>query len=186
MIMRNLRLLAYFSLIYGGFLVITYLAFAYSAIWRHEFLPIFPDSRRDSFTNATEPFGANLSLGRPFRPREAFPENAITQVVSLQALAILFTGLAFLVNGYTLFKYLRQKEKKETKNFVVSSLLTGDEQLIYGLLVKNGGEATQKQLSTNAGFSAVKAYRVLQRLENKKVVNSFPFGMTKKIILNED
>lgn len=75
---------------------------------------------------------------------------------------------------------------KETKRFVISSLLTNEEKIVYDELVRRDGEATQKQLSTTTGFSPVKIYRVIQRLEGKGIVKSYPFGMTNKIILKEE
>ncbi len=176
---RPLRPLAYVSLIYGGFLVITYLAFVYFAVWRHEFLPIFPENPRfaSQLDNATGAFP-------PRRELEAHADP-LASAFSPQALGVLFTGLLFLANGYFLLAHLREKEHKETKDFVISSLLTEEEKAVYDALAKAGGQATQKQLSLSTGFSPVKAYRVIKRLEGKKIVQSFPFGMTKKIVLNE-
>ena len=120
-------------------------------------------------------------------PLERFraPADPFSSVVSPQALAVLFTGILLLVIGYVLLGYLRQKEHRDTKKFVISSLLTDDEKTVYDALAGSGGEATQKQLALKTGFSAVKAYRAIKRLEDKKIVKSFPFGMTKKITLNE-
>ncbi|MFH0971394.1 MAG: hypothetical protein V1835_02395 [Candidatus Micrarchaeota archaeon] len=187
--MRELRWLAYFSLIYGGFLVITYLTFGYFAIWRNEILPIFPDNRVRQF-NASMQYPSPLPFTeengtRAFIGRDRQPEMGLSQVLSIQALGVLLTGIAFLLNGYILMKYLREKEHKETRNFTISTLLTGDEKAMYDQLVKQHGEATQKQLAINTGFNAVKTFRVLQRLEDKKVIKTYPYGMTKKIIINE-
>ncbi|MBI5229355.1 hypothetical protein HY991_04545 [Candidatus Micrarchaeota archaeon] len=178
--MRVLRALCYFSLVYGGFLVIAYLVFAYYAVWQHEFLPGFPGSPPRVFEARN---GSMLTIP-PGRAR--FSGDPLSQVLSLPALLILFTGIVFLVNGYYLQKYLRQKENKETKRFVISSLLTDEEKTVYDELIKRGGEATQKQLSASTGFSAVKTYRTLQRLEKKNIIKAYPFGMTKKIILREE
>ncbi len=184
--MKELRWLAYFSLIYGGFLVMTYLTFTYFAIWRNEIIPIFPGNNERGFnaTAANPPFIQDNAT-RPFFGRERPPEMGLSQVLSIQALGLLLTGVAFLVNGYVLMKYLREKDRKETRSFTISTLLTGDEKAMYDQLVRQRGEATQKQLALSTGFSAVKTFRVLQRLEDKKVVKTYPFGMTKKIILNE-
>jgi uncharacterized membrane protein len=176
--MKVLRALAYLSLVLGGFLVILFLAFSYSAIWRHEFLPLFPENpgRLAPVNNASEGF-----------PLARFPQNEdpFAVVFSLQSIAILLIGVIFLVNGYYLLKHLRHKEHAEVKKFVTSSLLSNEEKAVYDELLKCGGEATQKQLSLNTGYSAVKVYRVIKRLEGKQVVKTFPYGMTKKIVLNE-
>ncbi len=184
---KLLRSAAYVSLIYGGFLVITYLAFAYFAFWRHEFLPIFPREVRflDNVSNASS-MVANFTAP-PAAPGGLRGElDPFSAVFSLQSLGVLLTGVFLLANGVLLLRHLRHKDNLETKKFVISSLLTAEEKTLYDELVKADGEATQKQLSSSTGFSAVKTYRVLKRLEGKKVVKSFPFGMTKKIILNEE
>ncbi len=198
---KTLRALAYVSVVYGGFLVITYLAFCYSALWQHEFLPIFPETPQAELTSPAigsagsaanaSPSPSSPSLNVPnesdfgARPRFRINDDPLAVAFSLQAIAVLLSGLLFLVNGYFLLKHLRKKEHGEIKKFVTSSLLTEEEKAVYEELIKSGGEVTQKQLSVNTGFSPVKIYRVLKRLEAKKIVKSFPYGMTKKIILVE-
>jgi len=184
--MREMRALAYATMIIGGFLVITYLTFAYFAVWRHEFLPVFPESPRF----AAAPPNASLNLTSSEFPRERFERfrgemDPWSAVSSPQALGILLVGLLMLANGVYLLSFLRQKEHKDTKKFVISSLLTDEEKLVFEELSHSGGQATQKQISVRTGFGAVKTYRVIRRREEKKIVKSFPFGMTKKIILNE-
>jgi uncharacterized membrane protein len=184
--MDKLRGLAYFSLVYGGFLVIAYSTVVYNSIWHQEFTPNVQFNRTEAFNSSVLP--SPFPADRPFRDRglESIRANPLSQILALQNLAILLTGMAFLINGYVLFKYLQEKDKKETKKFVIRTLLSDDEKQVYEYLIKNGGESTQKQISLNTGFSAVQTYRLLQRLESKKVVKSFPFGMTKKIVINQD
>ncbi len=184
--MREMRVLAYATMIAGGFLVIAYLAFAYFAVWQHEFLPVFPEGPR--FNAPMQNASANFSETGAMRPRfERFrgENDPWSAVLSPQALGILLVGLLMLANGVYLLSYLRQKEHKDTKKFVISSLLTDEEKAVFEELAHSGGQATQKQLSMRTGFGAVKTYRVIRRLEEKKIVKYFPFGMTKKIILNE-
>ncbi|MFH1257502.1 MAG: hypothetical protein V1658_01040, partial [Candidatus Micrarchaeota archaeon] len=64
--MRELRWLAYFSLIYGGFLVIAYIALAYNAIWRNDIVQILPDSRERGFNSSIIP--PSPSIGNETRP----------------------------------------------------------------------------------------------------------------------
>jgi hypothetical protein len=178
---RPLRFLSYASLVLGGFLVITYLAFCYSAVWQHEFLPIFPENQRQLFAPNN-----SSSLNETMRRPERFVENPLSIVFSPQAIGLLAIGIFLIANGYLLLKHLHRKETSEVKKFITSSLLTDEEKTFYDELLKCGGEATQKQLSLSTGFSAVKTYRVLKRLEDKKVIKTFPYGMTKKIVLNGD
>jgi len=128
--------------------------------------------------------GIPLAAAR-LKPRGATQNGAPFAVVfSLQSIAVLLTGLLFFANGYVLLEHLRREERGEVKKFVTSSLLTEEERAVYEQLIRSGGESTQKQLSLDTGFSAVKTYRVLKRLEAKNILKSFPYGMTKKIVLN--
>ncbi|MEK6954473.1 MAG: hypothetical protein AABX01_05670 [Candidatus Micrarchaeota archaeon] len=183
--MKELRILGYVSLIYGGFLVIAYLALAYSAIWRNEFLPVFPENPR--FASQGSLSGSINNGSFPPQDFERFRQvrDPYSLVFSPQSLGILLTGMLLIINGYYLQKHLRQKENKETKKFLLSTLLTDEEKTIYDELVKAGGQLTQKQLAIKGGFSAVKTFRILRRMEDKKLLKSFEFGMTKKIVLNE-
>jgi len=210
--MKHLRMLGYASLVIGGFLVLSYAVLAYFAIWQHEFFLVSPptgariiattgngtgliemvarpnesgfnDSRFNGTANATPRFQPGERGDRLFVNVSVDP---MSQVLSPVALGILLMGLFFLYNGYALITHTRKVERRETKKFVISSLLTGDEKLFYDQLVKSEGEATQKQLSSATGYSAVKTYRIVKRLEEKKIVRSFPFGMTNKIVLEEE
>ncbi len=205
--MKHLRLLGYASLIIGGFLVLSYAVLAYYALWQHEFFLVAPpsgariiattgngttvvemspvpnESRFNGTANATTRFPLGERGDRLFVNVSIDP---LSQVLSPVALGILIMGLFFLFNGYSLITHTRKIERKETRKFVISSLLTGDEKLFYDELAKANGEVTQKQLSSLTGYSAVKTYRIIKRLEAKKVVRSFPFGMTNKIVLEEE
>src|SRR3989338_5816909 len=146
--MTSIKQLNYLSLAcfgYGSFLLISYAATVYLAVWRGEFLPVFPGPRRLG----------NLS-----------PWAALT---SPYAFLLLLTGLFFLLIGYALWTHVRKTETKNTKDFVISSLLTEEEKAALKSLTHNG-VMTQKELSAALGFSAVKTHRVLSRLEDKKLV----------------
>ncbi len=175
----GLRTMAYASLLIGGFLVITFLAFAYFAAWRHEFLPIFPQNP----PRANPGFNAS-AFPVAFEERRERIEP-LSAILAPQALGIFAIGLFLVYNGYALLRFLQHKENKETRKFVTASLLTPEEKAVYESLIKSGGQATQKQLGLQAGFSAVKTFRIVKRLEGRKIVKTFPFGMTKKVILNE-
>jgi len=65
-------------------------------------------------------------------------------------------------------------------------LLSPDEKLIMEELKKAGGELTQKNLTEITGYSRVKTHRVIQKLEEKKIVRKIPNGQTNKIILEKE
>jgi len=209
-------MLGYASLIVGGFLVLSYGVLAYYALWQHEFFLVAPSGGarivatsgngttaiatagqmspvpneswfNDSWFNGTDNDTPRFPPGeRGDRLFVNVSVDPMSQVLSPVALGILLMGVFFLFNGYSLITHTRKVERKETRKFVISSLLTGDEKVFYDELVKADGEATQKQLSTATGYSAVKTYRIIKRLEAKNVVRSFPFGMTNKIVLEEE
>ncbi len=163
---KTLNRMALASFAYGCFILITYAALVYSIFWRGEFLPMFPGPQ--------VPGGRHLVAGNP-----------MGVVLSPQALAILVTGLAFVVNGYVLLKHLREKEIKQTKDFVISSILTDEEKQVFNALKQNGGSMTQKELSNSLGLSPVKTHRLVSRLQEKKIVKSYPFGMTNKVVIEK-
>ena len=175
--MRKLHILSYISLAYGGFLVILYLTTVYFAVWRQEFFELSPERGRRILPS-------NVSLPSPM-PNGGRVLDPLPIVFSLSSVGILFTGILFLLNGYYTLQYLKQKELKETKQFVVSSLLSPEEKILLNELIKAGKQATQKQLGIKTGFSPVKTYRIIRRLEAKKLVKSYPFGMTNKVVLVE-
>ena len=119
-------------------------------------------------------------------PRRLPPEARTAIVFSPPLLLLLVCAIVFLFNGYLLLQYVRQHERRQTQKDAVWSILTPDEKAAVSALEGRGGELTQKELSLQLGFSAVKAHRVLQRLEEKKLIRTHPFGMTKKVILAKD
>lgn len=147
-------------LAYGVFLVLYYLYEAYSVLWRGEFRPL-AEARRAM--QAPSPYAVILS------PNE---------------LILLLTGLLLIVTGYYLLKHVREREIKDTKDFVISTILTEDEKLVVTGLRESGGSMTQTEISRKFSFSPVKTYRILMRLEKQGLVKSYPHGMTKKIVLN--
>jgi len=208
--MKHLRTLGYASLILGGFLVLSYAVLAYFAIWQHEFFLVTPStggriiatsgniSASVTTTVGMSPVPGDFRFNETGNASPRFPPDRgdrlfvnmsvdpMSQVLSPIWLGILLMGMFFLYNGYALITHTRKVEHKETRKFVISSLLTGDEKVFYDELVKANGEATQKQLSSATDYNAVKTYRIIKRLEAKKIVRSFPFGMTNKIVLEEE
>lgn len=185
MIMRELKAFGYATLVVGGFLILTYFAFAYFAVWRHEFLPVFPENPRFEPFSGNDSGAINLTASAGFSPRRRPVEEPLSQIFSPQALGLLLVGLLLSANGYFLLRFLRQKEVGDTKKFVISSLLTPEEKAVFDQLVASAGQSTQKQLALSTGFSPVKTYRLLKRLEGKKILKSYPYGMTNKIVLVE-
>lgn len=157
---KEFNLVTLFSIGYGSFLLIVYLAQVYSLFWRNEFLPVFPGRRMEI-------------------------QNPIMGLTSPFSIGLLLTGVAFLVIGLYLWSYGHKQTRVKAKNEVYSALLTDEEKEVIEKL-KERGDMTQKQISVLTGFSPVKTHRVLNRLKEKGLVEMHPFGMTNKIRLSKD
>jgi uncharacterized membrane protein len=179
----------WFSLAFGSFLILTWLTEVYSLVWLDEFPPLFqvPRARQANSLNSV----AATTLPQNFLPanftepagiRRGDSLNALAVVLSPSLMILFVSGIGFLLNGYYLWNSSRHAERAETKKATVSLLLTGEEKAAYDEIVKRPHGITQKELSVLAGFSPVKTHRVLARLEKKKLIKTYPFGMTKKII----
>jgi uncharacterized membrane protein len=75
----------------------------------------------------------------------------------------------------------REVQKVDTK--AILDLLEPLEKEIIRRIVENKGEISQSKLSTE--FGKVKAFRVIEALKNRGVVEKVPYGKTNKIKLNE-
>ena len=61
-----------------------------------------------------------------------------------------------------------------------------EEKAVVELLKKNDNAMTQKEIAIELGLSKVKAHRIIKRLEQKKVVKKFDYGMTNKVKLESN
>jgi uncharacterized membrane protein len=75
----------------------------------------------------------------------------------------------------------REVQKVDTK--AILDLLEPLEKEIIRRIVENRGEISQSKLSSE--FGKVKAFRVIEALKNRGVVEKVPYGKTNKIKLNE-
>ena len=88
-----------------------------------------------------------------------------------------------LFAGIIIYSNLYVREKKEIKSKVASEMLLPEERLIIKLLEENNGELTQSELVRKSGLNKLKVSRVIKRLENLKIINKYPYGMTNNIKL---
>jgi len=159
--LKTLNRIAIGSLVCGGFLLFLYALFAYFLLWQNTFLPYIDTPT--AFSSLT-------------------PASAL---LTPRALLWVFCGMMFMLNGFYLLSFARKQEFKEHKTFVLSTLLSDGEQLVFNELKKNGGVLTQRELYGALGMSPVKMHRIIARLEQKGVIKAHPFGMTKKIVLQQ-
>ena len=69
---------------------------------------------------------------------------------------------------------------------VLFRFLSSEEKLIVEYLINNGGKANQADISRLPNMGRVKAYRTLQRMEGKQIVNIEAHGKIRRVQLLED
>ena len=78
------------------------------------------------------------------------------------------------------------KPKKELDaNTLDPEVLMPDEKKLIKVLQRHEGAMTQKDLVRESGLSKVKVSRVLKKLEAKKIITKYEFGMTNRIRLEK-
>ena len=78
----------------------------------------------------------------------------------------------------------KPKEEK-VQNGLDPEVLLPDEKKLIKVLQKHDGAMTQKDLVRESGLSKVKVSRVLKKLETKKIITKYEFGMTNRIMLEK-
>jgi uncharacterized membrane protein len=159
--------------IVGGFSFLSYIFQVYQTLWGLETFP-FP---RERLIN--ESFIDNRSLENRVRPS---PESALTAPFSLM---LLVDGVFSIVGGLSLWQLTREKELTSVKENISSLLLTPEEKTIIEELKKSHGQLNQNQIVRRTGLSKVKVHRALLRLETRKIVKKYPYGLTNKIVLEK-
>ncbi len=66
-------------------------------------------------------------------------------------------------------------------NEVALRLLTGDERIVYKVIVDKGGEALQKDIIAATKMSDAKVSRTIDRLVEKGLVSKERYGVTNRI-----
>ena len=161
----------------GGFSLILYIFQAYSVFWGAE-----------TFTLIRERLTQNNSLqsNRSFVGERLIelsnPEAVLASPLSLM---LLFVGVTSTAGGVSIWHLAREKELKFVKEGITSLLLTPEERSIIEELKKASGKLNQNQLVKKTGFSKVKVHRALVRLEMRKIIKRYPYGLTNKVVLEK-
>jgi|WetSurMetagenome_2_1015567.scaffolds.fasta_scaffold49268_2 hypothetical protein len=130
------------------------------------------DTHRNNSNNQRQPFMRRVD------PMEA--------LLSPFMILYLIGGIICISNGLAIRQLTHEKEVKKMREDLTELLLNPEEKLIMSELKKAGGELTQKNLTEITGYSRVKTHRVIQKLEEKKIVRKIPNGQTNKIILEKE
>ena len=86
-------------------------------------------------------------------------------------------------------KILPAAEKRGTSELEIAfalRLLDGDKRKLFNEIVEAGGEILQSELHTQTGFSKAKITRILDYLELKGLTVRKSYGMTNKIIIDNN
>jgi len=158
----------------GGFSCVLYIFAGYSFVWGFETF---------SFLRP-RPGNASIDENRTLENRTIQP-NPEAILVSPFALFFLIEGILSIAGGISLWQLIREKELTTVKENISSLLLTPEEKAIIDELKKAGGKLNQNQLVKKTGLSKVKVHRALVKLEIRKVVKKYPYGLTNKIILEK-
>jgi len=161
----------------GGFCLILYVFQLYSMLWGFETFTLVRERR---------------ILNEPPQLNRSFPEekfiglpNSEVVLTSPFSLMLLFVGLSSILGGISIWQLTREKELKSVKESITSLLLTPEEKAIIEELKKANGKLNQNQLVKKTGFSKVKVHRALMRLEMRKIIKKYPYGLTNKIVLEK-
>jgi hypothetical protein len=212
---RKYTLIMVLSFVYGGFLLTSYSITLYS-VFVNEQLPgplgMFVNegvpgahggirqanennrsttqnssSENVSFNQATDNETENRR-NNSFNQRQPFMRRVDPMEAILSPFMILYLvgGIICVSNGLAIRQLTHEKEIKKMRADLTELLLNPEEKLIMEELKKAGGELTQKNLTEITGYSRVKTHRVIQKLEEKKIVRKIPNGQTNKIILEKE
>jgi len=129
----------------------------------------------------------SFQSNRSFAEERPLVEPPSTQTIftSPLSLLLLFVGIICTMGGISIWQLTREKELKSVKEDITNLLLTPEEKAIIEELKKADGKLNQNQLVKKTGFSKVKVHRALVRLETRKIVKKYPYGLTNKIVLEK-
>ncbi|OYT43193.1 MAG: hypothetical protein B6U88_01710 [Candidatus Aenigmarchaeota archaeon ex4484_56] len=104
--------------------------------------------------------------------------------ILLISLLGLFIGsfIYYILNRH----YITEKHKSEKAILKTLSFLENDEKEVIKTILNFSGEITQRKLCELTGFNKVKISRILNKFENKKIIQREKYGMTNKIILDKE
>lgn len=107
-------------------------------------------------------------------------------IIILVILVIIAVAFGFLWASMLYTKI--QKKQKETKSIleIVVQFLNNEEKQILNYLINRQGETTQAEIARLPLMNRVKAFRSLQKMEDKKLIDIVPHGKIRKIILKQN
>lgn len=108
--------------------------------------------------------------------------NPFTAAIPFQFMG----GIVLVFAGISIWFLTNEREFKAVKENVTNNMLLPEEKAVLDELKKQGGQLTQKKLSRETGLTRVKVHRVLNRLEEKKLIRRHPYGSTKMVVVERE
>jgi uncharacterized membrane protein len=159
--------------VFGGYFILTFATQIYDFSVRGVMFEGANMTERLNQSNMT-PFGARDFRGLPAARR--FPSESFIDLIG---------GIMFIVAGITIWRLVSEEELDHLREELSDTFLLPEEKAVIGELKKAGGEITQRELVNRTGLGKVKIHRVLGKLESKDIVRRYPYGMTKKIVIEK-
>ena len=136
------------------------------------------------------------ALGPGEKPTLSCWSGTVYDYYAWQTILAAVLSVAFLSALYLYSRKRRRSEKTEETGPVDADLqerrrewenslkqLVGDEYTVYKMILGAGGEMLQKRICEETGFSSVKTTRVLDRLEQRNLIERKSYGVTNKVVL---
>ncbi len=168
------------------YLVVMFLCFIMGGFFLLNFATQMYDFWFRSVTSET--FNMSLNNDRNFTPNTEFMRDfraLQTRQFPSTSPMNLAGGVILIVAGLSIWYLIGEKETGLLRAEVENALLLPEEKIVMGELKKAGGELTQKELSNRTGIPKVKIHRTLTKLEKKSVIKRYPYGMTKKVVIEK-
>lgn len=124
----------------------------------------------------------DLKKGESFPVFVIFKKPSSKWILWIIGAVLVIAIIFFLVKQSIKLKIPEKPAKKTKKKVEAKELhLLESESLVMGALNKLGGEAWQKQLQIQTGFSKAKLSRTIRNLEARRLIKKIPLGNTNKI-----
>ncbi|MBU5689493.1 MAG: winged helix-turn-helix transcriptional regulator [Candidatus Aenigmarchaeota archaeon] len=173
------NIIAFLSIIIGGFVFVFSLYQIYSFMYFEKFRP--KEQNFSQFDNSSF-----LPQNRFNNTERRFDKRLNEFLVMPFSFIFLISGAISIISGITILNILKIKEIEKTKKDIINVLLLPEEKIVIDVIKKNGGSLTQKEISKITGYSRVKVHRIVKSLEIKNIIEKREYGMTNKIWLKDD
>ena len=127
-------------------------------------------------------------LGGGFDQVLPYAATAVLICILLLLGFYLLSGRPMILGGHESEAVTQEPEEpwtEERKRFCEEMLgkLAGDEHILYKAVYDRGGSALQRNLPEETGFSKAKVTRVLDRLEQRGLIERMSYGVTNNVVL---